>query len=71
MRQWLAYTLAVLGYIGLAMLTKRFLTWTWGPVYYLTVLEAAPRCYRRLRRLPTASWRFGRRRVEVEAVAET
>jgi hypothetical protein len=49
MREWLRYTLAVLGYIGLAMLTKRFLTWTSGPIYFLLVLEALPRVLTRIR----------------------
>jgi hypothetical protein len=49
MRDGLRYTLAVLGYIGLAMLTKRFLTWTSGPIYFLVVLEALPRTVARVR----------------------
>ena len=52
--EWLRYAVAVLGYIGLAMLTKRFLTWTYGPIYFVTVLEVLPRVYRRVRSwLPT------------------
>jgi hypothetical protein len=44
------YALAVLGYIGLAMLTKRVLTWTSGPIYFLLVLEALPRSIALVRR---------------------
>jgi 4-amino-4-deoxy-L-arabinose transferase-like glycosyltransferase len=43
------YGLAVLGYIGLAMLTKQFLTWTYGPLYFVLTLEVLPRTWRRLR----------------------
>jgi hypothetical protein len=49
MKDWIRYALAVLGYIGLAMLTKRFLTWTSGPIYFLLVLEALPRSVTRIR----------------------
>jgi hypothetical protein len=49
MRDALRYTLAVLGYIGLAMLTKRFLTWTSGPIYFVLVLEVLPRTVARIR----------------------
>jgi hypothetical protein len=60
MRDWLRYTLAVLGYIGVAMLTKRLLTWTSGPIYFLVVLEVLPRLVARIKeRWP--------RRLETEA----
>ena len=44
------YGLAVLGYIGLAMLTKRFLTWTSGPIYFVLVLDGLPRTVALVRR---------------------
>jgi hypothetical protein len=50
MREGVRYGLAVLGYIGLAMLAKRFLTWTSGPIYFVVVLEALPRAVARVRR---------------------
>jgi hypothetical protein len=43
------YTLAVLGYIALILLTKDFLTFTWGVFYFVTVLEVLPRFVRRIR----------------------
>lgn len=49
MREGLRYTLALLVYIGIAMMTKHFLTWTWGPIYFVTVLEVLPRAYRVVR----------------------
>jgi hypothetical protein len=49
MKAWIGYALAVLGYIGLSFLTKNFLTWTSGPVYFVVVLEVLPRSFRRLR----------------------
>jgi hypothetical protein len=46
----LRYAVAVLGYIGLAMITKQFLTWTYGPLYFMLTLEVLPRLWRRVRR---------------------
>lgn len=43
------YALAVLVFIGIAMFTKQFLTWTWGPMYFVTVLEVLPRSFRAVR----------------------
>jgi hypothetical protein len=43
------YALAVVGYIALAMVTKQFLTWTYGPLYFVLTLEVLPRTWRRLR----------------------
>jgi hypothetical protein len=48
-RESVQYTLAVLGYIALILLTKDFLTFTWGVIYYVTVLEVLPRFVRRIR----------------------
>jgi hypothetical protein len=45
------YALALLGYIGLGILTKHYLTFTWGLMYFILVLEVLPRTYRRLRGL--------------------
>jgi hypothetical protein len=47
----LRYGLAVAGYIVLAMFTKQFLTWTYGPLYFMATLEVLPRTWRRLRAL--------------------
>ena len=46
------YGLAVVGYIALAMFTQQFLTWTYGPLYFMLTLEVLPRTWRRLRRTP-------------------
>ena len=46
-REVTRYTLALLGYIVLGVITKKFLTFTWGLMYYLLVLEVLPRSYRR------------------------
>jgi hypothetical protein len=48
-RESVQYTLAVLGYIALILLTKDFLTFTWGVFYFVTVLEVLPRFVRRIR----------------------
>ncbi len=40
---------AVVGYIVLSLFTKRFLTWTWGPFYFILTLEIIPRVVHRLR----------------------
>jgi hypothetical protein len=48
-RESVQYTLAVLGYIALILLTKDFLTFTWGVFYFVTVLEVLPRIVRRIR----------------------
>jgi len=45
------YGLAVIGYVVLAMFTKQFLTWTYGPLYFMFTLEVLPRTWRRLRGL--------------------
>ena len=41
------YALALIGYIVLGFFTKKYLTFTWGLMYYLLVLEVIPRTYRR------------------------
>ena len=48
-REVTQYTVALLGYIVLGIFTKKFLTFTWGLMYYLLVLEVMPRSYRRAR----------------------
>jgi hypothetical protein len=45
----LAYTAAVVFYIGLGVYTQRFLTWTWGPIYFVLTLEGLPRLIGRVR----------------------
>lgn len=47
-RESVRYPLAVLGYIALILLTKDFLTFTWGVCYFVVVLEVLPRVVRRL-----------------------
>ena len=49
MKDPVRYGLAVAGYIVLAMFTKQFLTWTYGPLYFMLTLEVLPRSWRRLR----------------------
>lgn len=43
------YALAMLAFIGASFLTKNFLTWTSGPLFFIIVLEVIPRTFRRLR----------------------
>jgi hypothetical protein len=43
------YGIAVVGFIAIAMVTKEYLAFTWGPLYFVTVLEIIPRSYRWLR----------------------
>jgi hypothetical protein len=45
----LRYALAIAGYIVLGYVTKQFVAFTWGPIYFVTVLEILPRAYRRVR----------------------
>jgi hypothetical protein len=41
----------VVGYIALILLTKDFLTFTWGVCYFVVVLEVLPRVVRRIARV--------------------
>lgn len=50
-KEWARYALAVAGYIALSLATKKYLTWTYGPTYFIVTLEVLPRTWRRLRRL--------------------
>jgi hypothetical protein len=59
-REGVQYALAVLGYIALILLTKDFLTFTWGVFYFVTVLEVLPRCVRRIRGRGFATGAAGR-----------
>jgi hypothetical protein len=43
------YAVAVVGYIIIGYLSKEFVAFTWGPLYFVAVLEVLPRTYRRLR----------------------
>jgi hypothetical protein len=43
------YVAAVAGYVGIGALTKNYLSFTWGLVYFVTVLDVLPRTLRRLR----------------------
>ena len=45
----LRYGLAVVLYAVVGLFTKRFLTWTMGPLFFIAVLEVLPRLARRLR----------------------
>jgi hypothetical protein len=47
---WVLYAVAVLGFVGIAMVTKKYLTWSYGPIYFVVVLEVLPRLVRRIRR---------------------
>ena len=49
MKDVVKYGVAVGLYIALGLVTKRFLTWTWGPFYFIVVLEVLPRSFTRLR----------------------
>jgi hypothetical protein len=49
MRSFVAALAAVALYVVIGVFTKRFLTWTWGPVYFMFVLEVVPRTFGRLR----------------------
>ena len=46
--EWVRYVLAVVGFVVLGFFTKKFLTWTMGPIYFVTVLEVLPRTLRLL-----------------------
>jgi hypothetical protein len=48
-KEFWTYTFAVLAFIGVSFLTKDFLTWTSGPLFFIVVLEVIPRTVRRLR----------------------
>jgi hypothetical protein len=48
-RDVMRYVAAVAGYVGIGALTKNYLSFTWGLVYFVTVLDALPRALRRLR----------------------
>jgi len=50
MKEWVRYALAVAGYVALSLVTKKYLTWTWGPTYFILTLEVLPRLWRRVRR---------------------
>jgi hypothetical protein len=45
----LRYLLAVAGYVVIGALTKNYLSFTWGLLYFVTVLDFLPRSVRRLR----------------------
>jgi hypothetical protein len=60
-RELIRYGVVVLGYIVLAMFTKRYLTWTWGPIYFMTMLEVVPRLFHRIR--------YGRAKPSVSALS--
>ena len=49
MRELLKYGLAVAVYIAISLYTKRLLTWTNGPLYFLTTLEISPLAFRQFR----------------------
>lgn len=49
MREFWKYALAMLAFIGVSFLTKNFLTWTSGPLFFIILLEVMPRTFRRLR----------------------
>jgi hypothetical protein len=53
MREFIRYAVAVVGYIVLGLFTKHYLTWTYGPIYYIVVLEVVPRLFRRTKSLFT------------------
>jgi hypothetical protein len=48
-KEFVRYALAVLAFIGVSFLTKNFLTWTTGPLFFVIVLEVIPRTVRRYR----------------------
>ena len=43
------YALAVLGYIAIGTQTKGYMSFAWGLLYFVTVLEVLPRTIRRFR----------------------
>ena len=47
----LAYALAIAAYVAISFATKRLLTWTNGPLYFLFVLALVPAGVRRIARL--------------------
>lgn len=51
MKEFERYALAVLAYVAVSFYTQKYLTWLWGPLFFLALLEALPRGWRWLRRL--------------------
>jgi hypothetical protein len=49
MKEFARYAVVVAGYIVLAMFTKHYLTWTYGPIYFIVMLEVIPRIFGRIR----------------------
>lgn len=43
------YVAAIAGYVAIGALTKNYLSFTWGLLYFVTVLDVLPRTMRRLR----------------------
>jgi len=70
-KEFVRYGIAVCLYIALSLVTKRFLTWTWGPIYFIVVLEVVPRLFNRLRHGPAAPEPFGPLPRPTEAIAES
>jgi hypothetical protein len=48
-REGLRYAVALLGYVAIGLLTKGYLSFTWGLLYFVTMLEVVPRLVRRIR----------------------
>ena len=70
MKDVVKYGLAVGLYIALGLVTKRFLTWTWGPFYFIVVLEVLPRTFNRLRHGPGAPKPLSESFTSADAIPE-
>jgi hypothetical protein len=43
------YAIALLGYIAIGLLTKSYLSFTWGLLYFVLAVEVVPSFLRRIR----------------------
>jgi len=70
-RTWIGYVVVVAAYIVLGLFTKRFLTWTWGPIYFVVALEVLPRLIGRLRHALFGSRSVSGSAATSEAIVES
>jgi hypothetical protein len=66
----LRYAAAVLGYIVIGYFDKRWVAFTWGPLYFIAVLEVLPRTYRRIRNPRGPRPKLGPIEIPLESATE-
>jgi hypothetical protein len=69
-REFLRYAAAVLGYIVIGYFDKRWVAFTWGPLYFIAVLEVLPRTYRRIRNPRGPRPKLGPIEIPLESATE-